>query len=204
MSSHVFGVLCGCVGIFLGVVGTFAQWNRARTVGVEGVSLGTWAFFVYTGIFWTIYGLVQSSWIVTLGSVVLLPMQISVVIRLRPLRNYHVSLRSMGVVFALSFAPVVIWGWSAGVLGTGVSMILNRVPQLVELVTQTDASGVSTATWSTGTLGSVVWATFYFTQHLHAAFWSNAATGVMNLSVMLLTMYRHRQARYAREAENLF
>lgn len=204
MTLHAFSLVCGWVGVSLGLWGTFAQFQRARTIGVEGVSLATWVLFILMGSFWMSYGLAEGNWLIFLGSGIIWPLQWSVVWRLKPWQHWRVVTRSAAVVLTLSYLPIFVWGWSGGVAGTGIVMLANRWPQLIELIQQDDASGVSTTTWATGFVGSCVWTAYYFGAKLHAAMWSNIFTGLMNFANMAMTIKRHRQAKMKLIAEEVF
>ena len=86
----------GWLAVVSGVVGTSYQLRRVRTLGVEGVSLATWVLFVYMGCFWITYGVVARSAEVVLGSLLILPMQLSILFRLAPWRRWAVPARALG------------------------------------------------------------------------------------------------------------
>ena len=109
-------------------------------------------------------------------------------------QSVEFTLQSTVFVFAFSFAPVLLGGWPAGVYGTGLSMALMRVPQIVELARQRHADGVSAPAWYAGVVCSVLWLFYYAGAHTWAAFWSTMSAGVASLVVALLATLRHRQA----------
>jgi hypothetical protein len=161
-------------------------------------------FFSLTGMFWILYGIHEHNAIIICGSVIILPMQLSVTFRLRPWAHLATTARSVTVIGLLSALPTFLGGWSMGVAGTGISMVVNRIPQLIELITHDDVSGVSLVTWLSGVFGSIVWGTFYFTQHLRNAFLANVSVGIMNLTITSLVLWRHRRARYERAAADVY
>ena len=195
MGLHSFTVSMGWLAVASGLVGTFAQFRRVRTRGVEGVSLATWVLFAYMGCFWISYGFAVRSAEVALGSLLILPMQLGILVRLKPWLCWTVSLRALGYFFLCCVVPTVLWGWAGGVYGTGVAMTINRAPQLIELIRQRDASGVSATSWYVGFFGCTLWITYYVGAHLWAALTATAFAGVANLAIALLATWRHAQAR---------
>jgi uncharacterized protein with PQ loop repeat len=195
MSFHSFTVSMGWLAVLSGVVGTYAQLRRVRTLGVEGVSLATWVLFVYMGCFWITYGFVAHSWEVVFGSLMILPMQLAILFRLAPWRRWAVPARAMAYFIACCVLPTLLWGWAGGVFGTGVAMTINRAPQLIELVRHDAASGVSAASWFVGVFGCTLWITYYVGAHLWAALTATAFAGLANLAIALLATWRHAQAR---------
>ncbi|HEY5439303.1 MAG TPA: hypothetical protein VIJ99_10430 [Acidimicrobiales bacterium] len=194
MSYHVFTVEMGWLAVLSGVVGTATQLRRVGTRGVEGVSLATWVLFVYMGCFWITYGFAARSTEVVLGSALILPMQLAILVRLKPWRRVAVALRALGYFVLCCVVPTLVWGWAGGVLGTGVAMTINRAPQLIELVRYADASGVSATSWFIGAFGCTLWILYYTGAHLWAALTATAFAGVANLSIGLLATWRHAQA----------
>ena len=144
----------GWLAVLSGLIGTGSQLHRVRTQGIEGVSLATWVLFVYMGCFWITYGLVVGSAEVVLGSLLILPMQLSILFRLAPWRRLAVPARALGYFILCCVVPTLLWGWAGGVFGTGIAMTINRAPQLIELIRHEDASGVSAASWYVGALGA--------------------------------------------------
>src|SRR5487761_2139276 len=195
MDFHALATDMGWAAVLMGLGGTLAQFSRARRLGVEGVSLATWVLFVFMGCFWTTYGVVAHSPEIVMGSLLVLPLQLSIVYRLRPWKSTDVVVRSFAFFVVCCVLPTVAWGWVGGVYGTGVAMTINRGPQIVELIRQEDASGVSATSWLLAVLGSICWVTYYQNVHLWAALVSTAFAGLANLSIALLAIWRHRQAR---------
>lgn len=189
-----FAPVVGYVAVALGVVGTYAQVRRVRRDGVAGVSPATWTLFCLMGGFWISYGIVAHSAQVVVGSVVLLPMQLSVVSRLRPL-DVAVLARSAALFALCCVAPSLVLGWNAGVLGVGVVMVVTRMPQLIELIREPDATGVSSASWFLGVAGCALWAAYYAATSLTAALVATAAAGLASLAIALLASWRHAGAR---------
>jgi uncharacterized protein with PQ loop repeat len=194
----------GWLAVLVGVVGTYAQYRRVTTYGVAGVSVATWVLFVLMGGFWITYGFVAHSLEVTMGSLIILPMQLSIVFRLRPWTHLSVLARSLAFFVACCVMPTVAFGWSGGVFGTGVAMTVNRLPQLLELVREPDASGVSAGAWYLGVAGTLCWVLYYTGVHLWAALVATAFAGLANLVIALLVTWRHAQARREWIADEVF
>jgi uncharacterized protein with PQ loop repeat len=195
--------LAGYAAVAIGIASTVLQWQRLRRDGIDGISLATWVMFFGTGVFWVSYGLVSAhSLIVILGSGTVLPFQAYIIARLSPWRAWRTVLWSTGFVVLFSFAPIVVGGWSVGVYGTGLSMALMRVPQIVELARQRHADGVSAPAWYAGVLCSLLWLGYYAGVHNWAPFWSTGSAGLASLVVAVLTSVRHRQALADRALAN--
>lgn len=203
MTYHAFTVTCGWAAVGTTFVGTSVQFTRVRRRGVQGVSLATWTLFVLMGLFWISYGVTRRSPTIVMGSLLVLPMQIAIVARLRPWRQWAVVSRAVGFAVGLCVAPTLLWGWPAGVYGTGVAMVLNRMPQIVQLVRHRNAAGVSVAMWSFGVFGAILWVVYYQSARLWAALASTALAGAASLSIALLARWRHRQAHEHACAEEL-
>lgn len=204
MSYHSVAIEFGWAAAVLGFWATFAQSRRASRRGVEGVSLATWALFVFMGCFWITYGVVARSWEVTMGSAVILPLQLAIVFRLAPWRSWMVVARAFGFFVLLCVVPTVMWGWPAGVYGTGIAMIANRAPQILELIRHEDATGVSVASWLVNGAGSVLWVLYYQDVHLWAAMITMGFAGAANLLIAILATWRHRQIMQRTIAREVF
>jgi uncharacterized protein with PQ loop repeat len=182
------------VAVALGVVGTFAQFRRVRRDGAAGVSAATWTLFCLMGGFWMAYGTAAHSPEVVVGSLSLLPMQLSIVARLRPLDPATVG-RAVAFFALCCVAPALVLGWDAGVLGVGVAMTVTRMPQLIELVRERDASGVSATSWYVGAAGCALWIAYYASTGMTAALAATAAAGLASLAIAGLATWRHAGSR---------
>ncbi len=194
MLHHSLAVACGSLAVALAFWGTAVQYWRIRLRGIDGVSLATWTLFILMGAFWITYGVVERSAVIVLGSLLVWPLQAAIVVRLRPWHSLAVVARSVGFAALLCVAPTVVWGWSAGVLGTGVAMVLNRTPQIAALVRHRHAGGVSAAMWSINVVGAALWVIYYQQARLWAALASTGLAGLASLAIALLTRWRHAQA----------
>ena len=195
MISHALTATIGWAAVAVGLVSTWSQWRRISDDGVEGVSLATWSLFSMMGGFWIAYGLVARSWPVVLGSLVVLPIQGAILVRLSPRRDVRTLGYSFTIFTATCLVPALIGGWSAGVYGIGITMSLTRIPQLIELIRTAEATGVSASSWTLGAVGSVLWVTFYAGDHLWAALVATSAAGIANVAIAALATWRHRQLR---------
>lgn len=195
MSSHALTAAIGWLAVAVGLVSTVVQWRRVSAEGIEGVSLATWSLFAMMGGFWISYGFAVHSWPVVLGSLIVLPIQGAILVRLAPWRDWRTVGWSLGLFAATCLMPALFGGWSAGVYGIGVAMSLTRIPQLVELVRSPDALGVSAASWSLAASGSVLWVAYYDGDHLWAALVATSAAGLANVAIAALAAWRHRQLR---------
>jgi uncharacterized protein with PQ loop repeat len=204
MTYHSFTVSMGCLAVASGILGTWYQWRRIRDLGVEGVSLATWVLFAYMGCFWIAYGISAHSPEVVLGSLLNLPVQLSILFRLAPWRRWAVPLRALGYFAACCVVPTFLWGWSGGVFGTGIAMTINRAPQLIELIRQPDATGVSATSWFVGAFGCTLWILYYTGSHLWAALTATAFAGLANLTIAFLATWRHNQERGSVVAREVF
>ncbi len=191
MSLLSFGASVGWLAVLTGVVGTYVQRRRVTTNGAAGVSLATWTLFAFMGCFWITYGVVAHSAQVVAGSVLCLPIQLSIVVRLRPGVRWGVVARAFALFFACCVVPTAMLGWSGGVYGTGVAMTINRLPQLIELVRNADAGGVAAGTWYLAVFGSMCWVLYYAGAHLWAPLIATAVAGVASLAIALLATWRH-------------
>lgn len=195
MSYHDLAVTFGGAAVLFTFGGTFAQFRRATRLSIEGVSLATWTLFVFMGCFWVSYGLDQRSAIIILGSALTLPFQVAIVLRLKFWRRWPVVTRALSFSLIVCVLPSLVWGWPGGLYGIGVTMVVNRAPQLIELIRYPDATGVSVAMWFLGLAGALCWVIYYQNTRLWAALASTACAGLASLSIALLATWRHRQAR---------
>ena len=181
------------MGVSLGAVSTFFQFRRARTISVDGISLTTWYQFVVMSGFWISYGLAIREPVIVAGSLVVLPMQVSIVARLRPW-DHRTIVRSSAFMVVCCVAPTVLFGWTAGVLGTGVAMVANRFPQIITLVRHPGDFGVSAGSWMVGAICSAMWISYYAGARLWAAMAATAAAMLGNIAISVLAYWRHREA----------
>ena len=195
MTLHALYTLIGWTAVLIGLASTVAQFRRAFTIGIEGISLATWVMFVMLGGYWITYGAVVHSWIISLGSLCVLPLQLAIIFRLQPWKRWNVSFRCLVFFASFCIVPTLLWGWNGGVLGVGLAMVGNRLPQIIKLVRYRGADGVSVGAWSLGVLCSSTWMVYYVGFHLWSACIATASSGAANVTVALLASWRHRQSR---------
>lgn len=193
MRAHSFVIASGWAGAILGLPGTVIQYRRVLKDGVEGISLATWLMFAYMCIYWIIYGWVVHSLVMSIGSLIVFPIQLLVISHLSPLSNLKIVLSSGVFIFLCSWLPAMIWGWSAGLYGTGIAMVANRLPQLNVLIREKHVFGVSAWFWAVLSLGSLMWVVYYFNEKMIAPLVATGVTGIANLLIMSLTIWRHHQ-----------
>jgi uncharacterized protein with PQ loop repeat len=193
VSYHDFAVAIRWVAVALTVWGTLAQYRRSLRAGVEGVALATWLLFSLMSVFWISYGVEQRSAVIVLGSLIVLPIQLAVIFRLAPWKTPRVVARVLLFVLVGCVVPALLFGWSGGVFGAGVVMVVTRAPQIIELIRHRDAEGVSVAMWLFSTVALSLWVIYYQNAHLWAALTSTACAVVASSSIALLASWRHRQ-----------
>ena len=193
MNYHLVALSLGWVAVGLTFWGSLAQFLRIRSRGIEGVSLATWTLFALMGCFWIAYGFAQRSAVIVLGSLLVLPLQVGVVADLSPWREATVLARVALFSFLAVVVPTLLWGWSGGVYGAGVDMVITLGPQLIALVRTRDATGVSVSMWMLGVAALVCWVVYYQNARLWAPLTSTSCGAVASLGIALLALWRHRQ-----------
>ena len=192
-----FGLWCGSIGISLGLITTLSQLIRVYRHGTEGVSIATWTMFATMGTFWVAYGMAIHSWMVIGGSLYIWPFQVWVIAKLSPLANANIVIRSALTVVVMTWAMALIGGWNLGLIGTGLAMSWNRVPQTLALIRSKTAEGVSVTTWLGGAVAAGLWMVYYVADHHWFALVATAMAGVGNIVITVLALLRHHQARRA-------
>jgi uncharacterized protein with PQ loop repeat len=112
--------------------------------------------FVLLACFWIVYGITVGSWEIVAGSLFALPLQLLILYRLRPRVRCHVGVRSLVLVSLCCAGPALWWGWSGTVIGVGGASSFTRLPQLIRLVREREAAGVSVGSWSMAVLVSAL------------------------------------------------
>jgi len=129
---------------------------------VDGVSLATWVLLVLLAFFWIVHGITTvGSWEIVAGSLFALPLQLLILYRLRPRDRCHVGARSLVLVSVCCAGPALWWGGSGAVIGVGSASSFTRLPQLIRLVREREAAGVSVGSWSMAVLVSALWVVYY-------------------------------------------
>ncbi len=147
-------------------------------------------FFLIGG-YWITYGLVAAhSLVIVMGSLLVWPLQVSIVLGLQPWRRLRVVLGAVGFLTLFCIVPGVIGGWSASLVGCGLAMALIRFPQIVHLIRSPQVSGVSVSSWLLGASNSILWITYYVVSHRTSALVATALALGGNLAVSGLTLWR--------------
>lgn len=193
MTWHTFVTVIGVIAVLGGYWTTWIQLQRARTIGIEGISLATWLLFLWMGFFWASYGLAISNHLIWAGSLPLLPLQGALVWMLHPFRQPRTIIATIVAIAILSFGTTALWGWNAGVAGTTLAMFWNRLPQIVELIRDPDVRGVSVSSWAIGALCSLLWVTYYLGERLWFPLVATTVATMSNLVIALLAVWRQRQ-----------
>ena len=195
MSTHLLFSIIGWIAAFLGLPGTIVQYRRILKDGVEGISVATWMLFAFMCVYWIAYGVAVSSWVVIMGSLIVFPFQLLVISHLSPMKHLKIVFGSAVFIIMCAWLPAMIWGWNAGVYGTGFAMVMNRMPQLIELIRVKHVFGVSASSWAIGSLGSFLWIIYYISERMWAAFFATLVSGIVNVLIMILTIWRHHQVK---------
>ena len=195
MSSHLLFSIIGWIAAFLGLPGKIVQYRRILKDGVEGISVATWMLFAFMCVYWIAYGVAVSSWVVIMGSLIVFPFQLLVISHLSPMKHLKIVFGSAVFIIICAWLPAMIWGWNAGVYGTGFAMVMNRMPQLIELIRVKHVFGVSASSWAIGSLGSFLWIIYYISERMWAAFFATLVSGIVNVLIMILTIWRHHQVK---------
>lgn len=193
MKATTIYILCGWSAVILAVIGAYSQQQRARRVSIEGISLATWIMFTEMGVFWILYGCFAHSWQAIMGSLLILPLQIDVIMRLKFWDDWKTVVKSSVFIFVTCVLPALLWGWSGGIYGTAFAMVINRSPQLIKLIKVRDATGVSEAYWLNAVIASVLWVTYYLGSDYLAAGVATICSGTTNVFILYLAWLRHRQ-----------
>jgi uncharacterized protein with PQ loop repeat len=192
--SHSLVALISWAAVTAGTLSAWAQFRRVNAQGIEGVSLATWLMFTLIGGFWICYGALSAhSLAIILGSLLMWPLQLSIVFRLKPWHHRRGSMQATALFVTTCAVPGVIGGWAWCVYGCGLAMTLLRVPQFTELLRTRDASGVSSASWFIGAGCALLWIVYYWNVHLWAPLIATACSGTASLLIGLMALWRHRQ-----------
>ena len=87
MSSQTIAAVMGWLAAVVGIASVIPQFRRVKSIGVDGVSLATWSLFALLGCFWIAYGVVEHSRQLILLSSILLPLQLTIILRLAGARR---------------------------------------------------------------------------------------------------------------------
>jgi len=191
---HSLMTTLGWLAVAVGALSFFAQYRRSVRKGLDGVSLSTWLLFGLNGGLWAFYGaLYAHSTEIVVGSLICLPFQFAVVMRLSPWRLYRATLGALGVFVGCCVVPGIFGGWQACAYGAGVAMILLRLPQLFELTRSGSASGVSSISWFVVAASTGLWVLYFGALQLWAPMAAYASSGLLSVIVGIMAVWRHHQ-----------
>ncbi len=194
MSFTTFTLAVGWIAVVLGSLTAYQQYRRMTRRGVEGVSFVTWTLLLYISAFWVAYGIDAGSWQMIIGCAAPIPFQLMIWLRLSPRDRLGVCLGSLVFLSAFCFLPAIGWGWAGAVIGVGVAGWVSRGRQLHTLVRSKTAVGVSTSSWLTAGVVSILWVIYYVGAHLWAVLIVTAVSASVSLSIATLSARRHHRA----------
>jgi uncharacterized protein with PQ loop repeat len=185
----------GWAGATTGTLTTIAQVVRVRRVGTDGVNATTWALFLFMSGFWLAYGIASRSPEIVVASLVGLPFLVDLLARLTVADRRQGLARGAAAVVVAAWLPTALLGWDGGLLGIGVLVVATRAPQFTQVVRAHHADGVSVTSWLLGSCSVAMWLGFYVGTGRAAAAVTMGAALVANLSIVAMTVIRHRGRR---------
>jgi uncharacterized protein with PQ loop repeat len=194
VSFTTFTLDVGWIAVVLGSLTAFQQYRRMTSRGIEGVSFVTWTLLLYISAFWVAYGIDARSWQMIIGCAAPIPFQLMIWLRLSPRDRLGVCVGSLVFLSAFCFLPAIGWGWAGAVIGAGVAGWISRGRQLLTLVRSKTAVGVSTSSWVTAGVVSILWVIYYVGAHLWAVLIVTAVSASVSLSIATLSARRHHTA----------
>jgi uncharacterized protein with PQ loop repeat len=186
--------LVGWLAVVVGTAAAYLQFTRLRRRGDDGVSLATWTLFVVLALFWITYGVAARSWQLVVASTLALPLQFSILVRLRPWTRWSVVVRSVGLCVVCCLAPAALWGCAGAVLGAGLAGVATRTPQLIAVLRSDVATGVSSGSWVLGVVVSSLWVIYYVGARLWAVLVVTALAGAASALIAVVARGRQREA----------
>ncbi|HTB08354.1 MAG TPA: hypothetical protein VK704_00975 [Acidimicrobiales bacterium] len=193
MSFTAFALAVGWVAVVLSSLTAYQQYRRMTRRGVDGVSFVTWTLLLYISVFWVAYGIDARSWQMILGCAAPIPFQVMIWLRLAPRERLGVCVGSLVFLSAFCFLPAIGWGWAGAVIGVGIAGWLSRGRQLLTLVRSRTAVGVSTSSWVTAGVVSILWVIYYVGAQLWAVLIVTAVSAMVSLSIATLSAHRHHR-----------
>ena len=193
MSFTAFALAVGWVAVVLSSLTAYQQYRRMTRRGVDGVSFVTWTLLLYISVFWVAYGIDARSWQMILGCAAPIPFQVMIWLRLAPRERLGVCVGSLVFLSAFCFLPAIGWGWAGAVIGVGIAGWLSRGRQLLTLVRSRTAVGVSTSSWVTAGVVSILWVIYYVGARLWAVLIVTAVSAMVSLSIATLSAHRHHR-----------
>lgn len=184
----------GWLAVAVGALSFFAQYRRSLRKGLDGISLSTWLLFGLNGGLWTFYGAFYAHSIeIIVGSLICLPFQFAIVVRLSPLKLYRATLGALSVFVGCCVVPGIFGGWQACAYGAGVAMIFLRLPQLFQLTRSGSANGVSSMSWFVVAASTGLWVMYFGVLQLWPPMAAYASSGLLSLVIGIMAVWRHHQ-----------
>ncbi|MGC2486871.1 MAG: hypothetical protein WA359_11580 [Acidimicrobiales bacterium] len=191
MNFTTFTLAVGWIAVVLSSLTAYEQYRRLTRRGVEGVSFVTWTLLLYISVFWVAYGIDARSWQIIIGCAAPMPFQLMIWLRLSPRERIGVCVGSLVFLSAFCFLPAIGWGWAGAVIGVGIAGWISRGRQLLTLVRSKTAIGVSTSSWVTAGVVSILWVIYYAGAQLWAVLIVTAVSASVSLSIATLSARRH-------------
>ncbi len=195
MSFTTFTLDVGWIAVVLSSLTAYQQYRRLVRRGMEGVSFATWTLLLYISVFWVSYGIDARSWQMIVGCAAPIPFQVMIWLRLSPRERVGVCVGSLVFLAAFCFLPAIGWGWAGAVIGVGIAGWISRGRQLLTLVRSKTAIGVSTSSWLTAGVVSILWVIYYTGAHLWPVLIVTAVSAMVSLSIAALSARRHHKVR---------
>lgn len=175
----------------MNVFGVAVQALHTIRRGAKGVSLATWTLTLANCGFWSIYGLKFNAISGALGSILMIPFVIYLMAK--SLRFHPISSLVRSILFFLVLVgpPGLTLGWGYAMAAISSLALFTRLPQIVELIKERDASGVSSVSQVITITGSTVWVLYWLGLHKLSAALPPAATLVATVVILILAVYRH-------------
>jgi uncharacterized protein with PQ loop repeat len=193
VSFTTFTLDVGWIAVVLSSLTAYQQYRRMARRGVEGVSCATWTLLLYISVFWVAYGIDARSWQMIIGCAAPIPFQVMIWLRLSPRERVDVCVGSLVFLAAFCFLPAIGWGWAGAVIGVGIAGWISRGRQLLTLVRSKTAVGVSTSSWVTAGVVSILWVIYYTGAHLWPVLIVTAVSAMVSLSIATLSARRHHK-----------
>ncbi|MGA2124062.1 MAG: hypothetical protein ABSG58_06510 [Acidimicrobiales bacterium] len=193
MSFTTFTLDVGWIAVALSSLTAYQQYRRMVRQGIEGVSFATWTLLLYISLFWVAYGIDARSWQMIIGCAAPIPFQLMIWLRLSPRERVGVCAGSLAFLAGFCFLPAIGWGWAGAVIGVGIAGWISRGRQLLTLVRSKAAVGVSTSSWVTAGVVSMLWVIYYTGAHLWPVLIVTAVSALVSLSIATLSARRHHK-----------
>jgi uncharacterized protein with PQ loop repeat len=185
----------GWIGAVTSVAPSVAQVIRARRVGVEGVSINTWALMFVANFFWFGLGLHLAALPMMVNTALAGPIMLWLLVLFPWPRTRRALAMSFAVGAVIILLPALLFGWPAGVAGVTALALALRLPQIQAIRHSEFAVGVSITTWWIATANNAIWALYGLSIHDRALLLSNIAQLLGNLVIIGLALHKRSALR---------